>query len=69
MDQLPQWIDFEMEQQPEFNVAPLFNALKQRRMRAGSTGTAAAGAINNPNDEVSYSDILKGPQQKGVKSL
>lgn len=71
MDQLPEWIDFEMEQ-PDFNVSPLVDALQQRRQRKplGGLGRMAGGAMN---DSPAYSDLLSGaiksPPQKGVKSL
>lgn len=43
--QLPEWIDFEMEQQPDIDIGPLTSALKQRKQKTGGLGGAMGGAM------------------------
>ena len=61
MDQLPEWLDFEMEQQPEINIDPLVGALKQRRQKTGGVGGAMAGELTD-TPKMSMSGAKGGPQ-------
>lgn len=70
--QLPEWIDFEMEQQePQFDLTPLTGALKQRRLRnapTGGVGTSLGNALG-PQVEMPKMANMGGNSGKGMKSL
>ena len=62
-DEFPQWIDFEMEQQPQFDLSPLVGALKQRQQQKPAGGVG--GAMTGEMVEMPKMDTMKG----GGKSL
>lgn len=63
LGQLPDWIDFEMED-PQLDISPLMGALKQRQLKQpeGGLGGGVAEAMGGEMPKTN-------PLQKGVKSL